>query len=147
MPIFGIHKVNATKDEKHQVNFRSSLCGCKNNVLHVLGGKPKSKAFVYAHVSNYEKETTKGPYDNGMQVTKISKVIAKNLFQIANNFFNYRRRIFIYTPKNGSKRTFLPKNKYVSKQVHKTYSENEQLKQTQFENRQFISKERGSKDN
>jgi len=24
------------------------------------------QTFVYAHVSNYERETTKGPYDNGM---------------------------------------------------------------------------------
>lgn len=112
-----------------------------------FGWQTQIQAFVYAHVSNYEREITKGPYDNGMQVTKISKVIAKNLFQIANNFFNYRRRILIYTPKNGSKPTFFPKDKYVSKQVHKTYSENEQLKQTQFENIQFISKERGSKDN
>jgi hypothetical protein len=66
------------------------------------------------------------------KVMKISKVIAKNLFQIANNVFNYRRIILIYTPRNGSKPTFFPKDKYVSKQIHKTYSENEQ---TQFENR------------
>jgi hypothetical protein len=31
-----------------------------------FGWQTQIQAFVYAHVSNYEREITKGPYDNGM---------------------------------------------------------------------------------